>query len=115
MIVTTKPARAVDFDTFADITSVPVVAINWVEGGLEIEFASDLTAAQVLAVKARAESKNTNEETLRTQAHTALQANRDFIAIVTPTNAQVLAQVKALSKQSNGVIRMLLAQLDGTD
>lgn len=58
---------------------------------------------------------NTNRATIQTQAATALDTNRTFLAIATPTNAQTLAQVKALTRQNNGIIRLLLNQLDGTN
>lgn len=56
-----------------------------------------------------------NERTLRAAAATALQGNRGFLALTSPTNAQVLAQVKALTRQNQGIIRLLLGQLDATD
>jgi len=56
----------------------------------------------------------TNRENIRTAARQALIDNRDFIQS-SPTNAQTLAQVKDLSRQMNGVIRLLLGALDGTD
>lgn len=58
---------------------------------------------------------NGNESTIRAQAAQALATNRAFLAIATPTNAQTLAQVKALTRQTNGIIRLLLGALDGTD
>ena len=117
MIVTGKPIREISPSTFIDLTTVPVLHITWDPiTYLAVEFDGNLTAAEVLAIQQRIESSNANEETLRNQAITAMQGNRDFLNIVgTPTNAQVLVQVKALSRQSNGVIRMLLGQLDGTD
>ena len=119
MIVTARPVRGVNYDTFTDLTPIAVVAdsIQWVgEGILSVEFASDLTPAVVQAVQQRMESRNANEETLRNQAITAMQGNRDFLNIAgTPTNAQVLAQVKALTRQNNGIIRQLLGFLDGID
>lgn len=57
----------------------------------------------------------TNEGQIRAQAANALATNRDFIALSPPTNAQVVAQVKALSRQNNGIIRLLLGALDATD
>jgi hypothetical protein len=56
-----------------------------------------------------------NESTIRQQAASALAGNRTFLAIASPTGAQVTAQVKALTRQSNGVIRLVLGQLDSTD
>lgn len=115
MIITGIPQRAVDAGDFADLTPVLVVDIRWVSSGLEVEFASDLASSVASAVQQRIESRNANEETLRNQALVALQTNRDFLALAAPTQAQTLAQVKALSRQVNGVLRMLLGQLDGTN
>ncbi len=56
-----------------------------------------------------------NGDTLRAQAVQALADNRTFLAIASPTNAQVLAQVKALTRQNQGIIRLALGLLDGTD
>lgn len=60
-------------------------------------------------------SEQVNEETLRQQALAALATNRTYIARSSPTAAQQTAQVKALSQQHNGIIRLLLGLLDGTD
>jgi hypothetical protein len=55
-----------------------------------------------------------NRDGIEAAARGALAANRAFVAS-TPTTAQATAQVKALSRQVNGIIRLLLGQLDGTD
>ena len=62
-----------------------------------------------------ADTATANNATIRTQATTALDTNRTFIALASPTQAQTLAQVKALSRQMNGLIRLQLGQLDGID
>ena len=116
MIVTGSPKREVDFDSFADLTPTAVASIGWgPDGVLQVEFASDLTVLEVAAVQRRIASRNANEEELRRLAEVALVNNRDFLAIASPTQVQTLAQVKALTRQNNGVIRMLLGFLDGTD
>lgn len=56
--------------------------------------------------------RTTTESALREQGRAAVAANRTFLAITSPTNAQNAAQIKALTRQSNGVIRLLLAALD---
>lgn len=60
-------------------------------------------------------AEQANSDTLRDRAVTALQTNRDFLALAAPTNAQTLAQVKALTRQNIALIRLVLGQLDGTD
>lgn len=56
-----------------------------------------------------------NEQTVRERAGQALATNRTFLAVASPTNAQVVAQVKALTRQMNGLVRLVLGQLDATE
>ena len=56
-----------------------------------------------------------NRDTIQDQATQALTANRTFLAIATPTAAQNAAQAKALTRQMNGVLRLVLGKVDGTD
>jgi hypothetical protein len=71
------------------------------------------------AVDRRTEHKpgtaEANRLTIEDQARQALVNNRAFLELSPPTNAQVLAQVRALSRQVNGLIRVTLNQLDDTD
>lgn len=53
-------------------------------------------------------------QTIEDAARQAIAANKAFVAS-TPTAAQTTAQVKALSRQVDGVIRLLLGQLDAAD
>jgi hypothetical protein len=53
-------------------------------------------------------------EKLHAAAKTAMTANATYIALVAPTNAQVVAQTKALTRQMNNVIRLLAGVLDGS-
>lgn len=57
----------------------------------------------------------TNEQTIRDAARNALATNRAYAQRANPTAAQTTAQVKALSQQQNGIIRLLLGALDATD
>jgi hypothetical protein len=77
----------------------------------------DLTAQEAadLAAMDTANTQAVNGDTLRTQALSALDTNRTYIARQSPTAAQQTAQIKAMAQQLNGVIRLLLGQLDGTN
>lgn len=57
----------------------------------------------------------TNRETLETRARAALTANASYLAIASPTNAQNLAQIRLLTRECNGLIRLLLSALDTTE
>jgi hypothetical protein len=65
--------------------------------------------AEVLALASVA-----NKATLQQQATTARANNATYLAIASPTNAQVAAQVRALTQQNNAIIRLLTNALDAT-
>ncbi len=77
----------------------------------------DASNAQVSHTETTPEqqTQQTNRRTIEQQATDALATNRTFAGIASPTAAQTTAQVKALTRQTNGVIRLLLGQLDATD
>jgi hypothetical protein len=52
---------------------------------------------------------------LQQKATQATAANVAFLANATPTNADIVAQVRRLTRECNGLIRLLLGQLDTTD
>jgi hypothetical protein len=58
---------------------------------------------------------STNRKTLEQQAQASLAQNKAAIAATSPTNAQVVAQVKALSAQNNALIRLVLGLLSETE
>lgn len=53
-----------------------------------------------------------NEGVLLAKARQALAANASFLANPSPNNASVVAQVRALTRENNALIRLLLGQLD---
>jgi hypothetical protein len=116
--VTAAPPVGIDkpASIFADITSAPCEVV-WADDGqtITVTFDADLSPATQAAVKWRIMARCANDEALLGQAFAALQANRAFIALTTPTQAQAVAQVKALSRQVNALIRQGLDELDGTD
>jgi hypothetical protein len=54
------------------------------------------------------------EDALRDRARAALTTNATFLALGTPTAAQNAAQVRALTRQTNALARLLLGLLDDT-
>lgn len=58
--------------------------------------------------------RTANQTTLQAKAQQALTANATFQAIGSPSNAQIAQQVQSLTKQCNGLIRLLLNALDST-
>jgi acyl-CoA reductase-like NAD-dependent aldehyde dehydrogenase len=57
------------------------------------------------------EDKHPERKSIRRAAAQAVADNATFLALATPTNAQVLAQVKRLTQQNTAIIRRLI-QLD---
>lgn len=55
-----------------------------------------------------------NESTIRTKAEAALATNDTFLALANPTNAQYFAQLKVVTRECTGLIRLLLKELDST-
>lgn len=88
---------------FSDIA--PCESVEWRGGALVVSFVDDLTPAQVTAVHLRCISTDATEESILTAAAAAYKANQDFLALPSRTTAQNLAQVEALTRQINGLIR----------
>lgn len=59
-----------------------------------------------------ADTATANSVTVRTRAELGLATNSTFLAVASPSNAQTVAQVKALTRQVSGLIRLTLGKLD---
>ena len=75
------------------------------------------TAAENAAADADAAAvrDRTNGMALRVKAQNAIAANDAYLAIVSPTNAQVVAQLNKVTRQDTALIRLVLGLLDSTD
>lgn len=114
IVVARRLGRAVDLDTFTDITAVPVTSIEWgPDGELLIAFDGDLAASEQRSVRIRCASTDANEEQLLRAMVAAWTSNQRFLALPAPlTLTQIAEQVTALTRQINGQMRMDLNQLD---
>jgi len=74
----------------------------------------NVTQAQLqAAVDAHvAVDRDANGATLRRRAQNALATNATFLGLASPSNAQNAAQVKALTRQMNGLVRLVVGLLD---
>jgi hypothetical protein len=73
-----------------------------------------ITTAQARAATATdpASVAETNRRALITKATNALTGNTTYLALASPTTAQNTAQVRALTRQVNALIRLTAKQLD---
>lgn len=90
-----------DFDDIA-----PCESVKWGDAGaLVVSFTGDLSADQRLAVQIRCITSDSGEEAVLLQAALAYRKNQEFLSMTAPTTSQVVAQVTALTRQVQGLIR----------
>lgn len=96
--------------------SVAGTVTHWNQAGTQTSTRA-LTADEV-AQFTRATAEQTignNRATIEQRAETALAANAVYLARATPTNAQNLDQIRLLTRECNGIIRLILNRLETTD
>jgi hypothetical protein len=88
---------------------------RWNAAGV-VQETRPLNAAELAqeAVQAAEATAAANELDLRTKAQQALATNDAFLAIASPTNAQVVTQVQRLTRENSALIRLVLRTLDST-
>lgn len=94
---------------------------KWVDGSVVASRPLTADEADRLIEQDSEGVRSKNAVSIASAAKNALSANATFLAIGTPTNAQVAAQVRALTQQNNKIIRVVLgvvlgdrSQLDAT-
>lgn len=74
----------------------------------------DASAARTEIARTLLSVEEQNRSTIFAQAVQALTDNAAFLAIGSPSAAQNAAQVKALTRQTNKLIRLVIGRLDAT-
>jgi hypothetical protein len=86
---------------------------TWNDAGAVVEqrpYTAEETA--IAAALAAATTTDTNRSTIEQRAQQALAANETFLALASPTNAQNAAQIKLLTRECQGLIRLAIKALD---
>lgn len=102
------PGRQIGPGDFTDLTTTPVTAVEWAaDGRLCVTFNGPLSESTAAAVRRRISSPDEAAEALRAQAVQAVAGNVAYLALTAPTTAQTQAQVAALTRQMNALIRLV--------
>lgn len=93
-----------------DIPAAGYFVIRQCNGDAPTFIDGPLTAEQVAAIPECAST--VNERTIRQKAQQAFARRNAFLALSSPTNAQVLAEVRAQARDLNALARLLDGQFD---
>lgn len=103
----------------------PVLGVSGVQGNVRIDYDPAATASQQTAAQSALAAfdwsqaaqdlwlvgLNPERRDLRADAQQAFTDNQTYLAVASPTNAQNIAQIRALTRQVNRIIRRLV-QID---
>lgn len=94
----------------------PAAYTSWdARGAVTKTRALTAAEAQALADIDSTAATDANHAAVHQQIQTALANNRTYLNNASPTNPQVAAQVRALTQQSQALIRLALQQFDATN
>lgn len=102
-----RTARPISEGMFADLGVPHVDFAPTADGGQQVTVPTTLTDAQVLRGKIRLLTSSAADEDALVQALGALTANNAYLAIASPTAAQAIPQVHALTAQMNGLLQFI--------
>ena len=105
-------AHCMDLDPLGVTVTGPDAAGVWTITAPDSVSQVDLNAA--VAAAAAEATTIANMSDLLAKAAAAQTNNATFLALASPTNAQTLAQVKALTRQCNALIKLQLGDLGTT-
>lgn len=123
IVIDFPAARSLDGVKFDDLTAVPYLGYEVVDhleypepgtisaGVTVLHFDGDLTGPERAAVIMRCRTTPT-EETIRDRAKAAVGNNAQFLALAQPNQSQLAAQVRALTKECNALLRLALGLVD---
>lgn len=108
-----RTARPISPGMFADL-GVPAASFAALpDGGQEVTVPETLTAQQVTVGRIRLMTATPDVEGTVTAAMTAVAGNAAFLALPSPSAAQSVAQVRALTRQVDAIIRLIVAEILG--
>lgn len=102
-----RTRRPISEGMFADLGVPHVDFTPTADGGQQVTVPVTLTDAQVLRGKIRLLTATQYDEDALVAALGALTANTAYLAIASPTAAQAIPQVHALTAQMNGLIQLI--------
>lgn len=109
--VTWIPRRDVTEDLFVGSTSSAILDMTWEGQALTVLFEDDLTDTQIIECKMLMGARDSDEVSDFVSMFTNRIANRAYLDIVSPTEADLYAQVLSLTQQAITVMSVAMGDL----